>query len=192
MRITVIIRLAHMLAIASLGILISGLAACSTIATQPSGTIALDEPKANEALLAVTPTVQNPEDVKYFPSDEPLRMGLEHFNRGHFGLAEQYFRDAVTKTPRDAAAWIGLAATYDRTGRFDLADRSYKTAKMLVGETAELLNNEGYSYVLRGNLKAARRKLLRAYELDPNNLAIRNNLKLLDSSGKYIRRDSNR
>jgi Flp pilus assembly protein TadD len=187
----VLIRLVRILATACFGILISGLAACSTVETQSSATAAQDVPIATEAAPAVTPTVQGPEDIKYFPSDEPLRMGLEHFNRGHFGLAEQYFRDAVTKAPKDSAAWMGLAATYDRTGRFDLADRSYKVTKKLVGETAELLNNEGYSYMLRGDLQTARKKLSRAYELEPNNPAIRNNLKLLNSSGRYIRRDPN-
>ena len=115
-------------------------------------------------------------------------MGLEYFNRGQFGLAEQYFRDAVTKAPKDSLAWLGLAASYDRTGRFDLADRAYKVAKTLVGETAELLNNEGYSYMLRGDFQTAQKKLLRAYKLDPSNPATKNNLKLLNSSNRDIRR----
>src|SRR5262249_3042055 len=91
-------------------------------------------------------TVQDPTDVKYYPSDEPLKLALEHFNRGHFGIAAKYFEDAVTKAPEDATAWIGLAASYDRIGRFDLADRAYKQAIKLVGETTAILNNEGYSY----------------------------------------------
>ena len=167
------------------GILISGLSACSTVGTLPSDNATQGVTSATESLPAVTPTVQDPQDIKYFPSDEPLKMGLEHFNRGHFGLAEQYFRDAVTKSPRDSAAWMGLAASYDRTGRFDLADRSYKVTKKLLGETPELLNNEGYSFILRGDLQTARRKLSKAYELDPNNPAIRNNLRLLNTGGKY-------
>src|SRR5437879_6392823 len=31
---------------------------------------------------ATTSTVQDPADVKYYRSDEPLRMGIEPFNRG--------------------------------------------------------------------------------------------------------------
>ena len=61
-----------------------------------------------------TATVQENASVQYYPSDEPLRLGLEHFNRGNFGVAEKYFRDAVEKAPKDASAWIGLAASYDR------------------------------------------------------------------------------
>jgi tetratricopeptide (TPR) repeat protein len=45
-------------------------------------------------------------------------------HRGNFGIAQQYFRDAVEKAPKNASAWIGLAASYDRLGRFDLADPS--------------------------------------------------------------------
>jgi Flp pilus assembly protein TadD len=130
----------------------------------------------------ITPTLQEPAGVRYFPSDEPLRLGLEHFNRGHYGIAERYFRDAVEKAPKDSTAWIGLAATYDRIGRFDLADRAYSSAIRLVGETTDLLNNLGYSYMLRGNYLAARKKLVQALHREPNNPTILNNLWLLDSS----------
>jgi tetratricopeptide (TPR) repeat protein len=135
-----------------------------------------------------TPTIRQNADVQYYPSDEPLRLGMEYFNRGNFGLAERYFRDAVEKAPRDASAWIGLAACYDRLGRFDLADRAYRSAIQLVGETTALLNNRGYSYMLRGDLKTARQYFLRAYKREPGNPTIINNLKLLDGSGRFIQR----
>jgi tetratricopeptide (TPR) repeat protein len=135
-----------------------------------------------------TPTIRQNADALYYPSDEPLRLGIEYFNRGNFGLAERYFRDAVEKAPRDASAWIGLAASYDRLGRFDLADRAYRAAVQLVGETTALLNNRGYSYMLRGDLKTARQYFLRAYRRQPGNPTIINNLKLLDGSGRFIQR----
>src|SRR5215204_3513894 len=89
--------------------------------------------------------VQEPTDVQYYPSDEPVRMGLEHFNRGHFGIAQRYFKDGVEKAPRDLTAWMGLAASYDRLRRFDLADQAYAQAAKLTGETVQMLNNRGYS-----------------------------------------------
>jgi Flp pilus assembly protein TadD len=135
-----------------------------------------------------TPTVEQPADVQYYPSDEPLRLGLEHFNRGHYGIAERYFRDAVEKAPEDVTAWVGLAATYDRIGRFDLADRAYSAAIKLAGVTIEILNNQGYSYMLRGNLPAARKKFLQAYAREPNNPTVLNNLRLLNGSGRFIQR----
>jgi Flp pilus assembly protein TadD len=135
-----------------------------------------------------TPTVEQPADVQYYPSDEPLRLGLEHFNRGHFGIAERYFRDAVEKAPKDVTAWVGLAATYDRIGRYDLADRAYASAVKLSGETIELLNNQGYSYMLRGDYPAARKKFLKAYAREPNNPTVLNNLRLLNGSTRAIDR----
>jgi Flp pilus assembly protein TadD len=39
----------------------------------------------------------------------------------------------------------------------------------LRGETVQILNDQGYSYMLRGNLSAARRKFEKAYALDPTN-----------------------
>ena len=146
-------------------------------------------PAAVSETIPATFTVQDPTDVQYYRSDEPLKLALEHFNRGSFGLAAQYFEDAVTKAPKDATAWIGLAASYDRIGRFDLADRAYKQAIRLVGETTALLNNQGYSYMLRGKLVEARRRFLKAYEREPNNPTVINNLELLNSSERVIRRD---
>ncbi len=84
-----------------------------------------------------------------------MRLGIQRFYEGNFCLAQQYFQDAVEKSPNDVTAWIGLAASYDRPGRFDLADRSYAAAAKLEGETLRLLNNEGYSYMVHGDLKAA-------------------------------------
>jgi Flp pilus assembly protein TadD len=136
-----------------------------------------------------TPTVQDPLDVKYYPSDQPLKLAMEYFDRGNYGLAQRYFQDASEKSPNDATAWVGLAASYDRIGRFDLADRAYAQAIHLVGETTDILNNEGYSYMLRGDLVQARAKFLKAYEREPNNPTIINNIKLLNSSYKYIERE---
>ena len=138
--------------------------------------------------VAPTATVQEPADIKYYPSDEPLRMGMEHFSRGNYGLSQRYFRDAVEKAPKDPTAWVGLAASYDRLRRFDLADQAYAAAIKLAGETVPILNNQGYSYMLRGNLVKARTKFLKAYELDPANPTIVNNLELLNSSDKFIQR----
>lgn len=135
-----------------------------------------------------TSSIQQPDSVKYYPSDEPYKLGVEHFNRGHYGLAEKYFRDAVEKAPKDASAWIGLAASYDRILRFDLADRAYAQAIRLQGETVQILNNQGYSYMLRGDLDRARRKFLKAEALEPGNPTIRNNVLLLDGSQRYIER----
>jgi Flp pilus assembly protein TadD len=175
--------------------------ACSVVAIAAislAGCDTLPSPSADEVVVrapaqgpGTTPTVQDSADVKYYPSDEPLRLGLEHFNRGNYGISERYFRDAVEKAPKDVTAWIGLAASYDRISRFDLADRAYAQAIRLTGETTEILNNQGYSYMLRGDLVAARKKFMKAYEREPDNPIIMNNLQLLNSSNRFIKRNPN-
>jgi Flp pilus assembly protein TadD len=156
-----------------------------------AGCAPLPESMRPEA-VPITATLENPADVKYYPSDEPLRMGKEQFGRDNYGLAERYFRDAAEKAPKDPTAWIGLAASYDRLRRFDLADQAYAEAIHLTGETVRILNNEGYSYMLRGDLVRARRKLQRAYELEPTNPTIMDNLQLLNGSHEFIERPPGR
>jgi Flp pilus assembly protein TadD len=177
------------LSLALVGVALFGLTGCGAVPEFAlPAPIAAILPGPDPESVAPTATVQEPADIKYYPSDEPLRMGLEHFSRGNYGLSERYFRDAVEKSPRDATAWVGLAASYDRLRRFDLADRAYASAIKLTGETVQILNNEGYSYMLRGNLVKARAKFMKAYELDPTNPTIINNLELLSSSHRFIQR----
>ena len=159
-----------------------GLAGC--VADQSTTTVA-----AVSETPPPTLTVEDPGQVKYYPSDEPLRLGFEHFNRGDYGTSAKHFEAAVTKAPEDVTAWVGLAASYDRIGRFDLADRAYRQAIKLAGETTQILNNLGYSYMLRGRLKEARQTLLKAYEREPQNPTVVNNMLLLNASARYIRRD---
>ncbi len=59
----------------------------------------------------------------------------------------------------------------------------------LTGETTEILNNQGYSYMLRGDLGAARRKFEQALQREPNNPTILNNLQLLNGSSRMIQRN---
>jgi len=159
--------------------------ACQEIGPMPGA-----DPSAAAPAGAPPEVSQDPADLKYFPSDQPLRLGTQHFNDGDFGLAERYFRDAVEKAPKDVSAWIGLAASYDRLARFDLADRAYRSAIKLNGATVQILNNEGYSYMLRGDLIKARAMFQAALRRSPGNPTIINNLELLDSSAKYILRDA--
>ena len=136
-----------------------------------------------------TASIQAPGEVKYFPSDEMLRLANEHFSRGDYGTAERYFRDAVEKAPEDTMAWIGLAASYDRIGRYDLADRAYQETIRLAGETPQILNNLGYSYMLRGDLPRARATFEKALARDPQNPTIINNIELLGASHRFIQRN---
>jgi len=123
------------------------------------------------------------------PADEnvPNRLGREHLAAGDNGLAERQFREAVERNPNDSASWIGLAAAYDNLGRFDLADRAYGQAIRSGGETLEIINNRGYSYLLRGDGRRAKVLFERALALDPSNAVIANNLQLLQLGQRNAR-----
>lgn len=90
------------------------------------------------------------------PYDE-LSLGKKHFRASDYGLAEKHFRRAVETHPRDAEAWIGLAASYDRLRRFDLADRAYGQAVGIVGPTVEILKQPGLLIYVARRLQARTR-----------------------------------
>jgi len=112
-------------------------------------------------------------------SNEAYRIGRTNLAAGNSGLAERNFREAVERNRDDAASWLGLAAAYDNLGRFALADRAYAQAIRIQGETLEIVNNRGYSYLLRGDGAQAFLQFERALALDPTNPVIRNNVELL-------------
>ena len=130
--------------------------------------------------VAVSPAPSKPLDA--VKSD--LDLGKEHYRAGHFGLAELHFRRAVEQERGDGAAWLGLAATYDRLRRFDLADRAYSEALAITGPTAAFLNNRGYSYMLRGDVRRASEDLSRAAAADPDDERIQVNLRALDQRAR--------
>jgi tetratricopeptide (TPR) repeat protein len=117
------------------------------------------------------------------PGDD-INVAKKQYRAQNYGNAEKYFRRAVESHPRDAEAWLGLAASYDQLRRFDLADRAYNQAIGILGPTAEVLNNQGYSYMLRGDYKRAHEKLIAAQRLDPRNKFVANNLRLLEASAR--------
>jgi tetratricopeptide (TPR) repeat protein len=115
------------------------------------------------------------------PNDD-LQLGKKYFRSNNFGSAEKSFRAAAEKHPNDAEAWVGLAAAYDRLHRFDLADRAYAQAIRIVGATAEILNDQGFSYMLRGDYTRAHKKLQEAQAKDPSNPYVHANMQLLEES----------
>lgn len=157
-----------------------------------SQTTAFDQPPpaaAEETPVYYTPANNTPSGEVLTgnnPADD-IKLGKKHYREQNFGLAERHFRRAVEAAPNNAEAWMGLAATYDRLRRFDLADRAYNQALKIAGPTPELLNNHGYSYILRGDYKNARLKLAAAKVKAPNNQYVQNNIDLLEDSIRNAR-----
>lgn len=110
---------------------------------------------------------------------DDVSRGREQFRAGNYAEAESVFDRAAKMNPRDSEAWLGLAACYDRMRRFELADRAYVQAMSIKGPTSEILNNQGYSYLLRDDLARARTTLTAAQKKDPGNKYVQNNLQLL-------------
>lgn len=135
-----------------------------------AGCQSIDGPAAPSAISGAA--LEEP----YVATDQPERLGREHFARGHYALAERYFQNAVETRPQDGDSWIGLAASYDQLGRFDLADRAYDQAARIKGQTPQVLNNRGYSYLLRGDTARADAMFQRARQLNPGSQTINNNI----------------
>jgi Flp pilus assembly protein TadD len=159
----------RMLALAAA--VLPGLAACQT--TDTSAALKSD----GTTVTASTGGSETP--VRPGPGDEDLRLGKEHFRSGNFGLSEKHFRAAVEQAPDSLEPLIGLAASYDQLGRFDLADRSYGEAIRLGGVSSTVLNNRGYSYYLRRDFKRAKADFRLALRKDPENAMAKRNLALV-------------
>lgn len=123
---------------------------------------------------------------RYYPGDEDSRVARAHFVNGQYGLAAEYYRRSVEATPQNGAAWIGLAASYDEIGRYDLARHAYRVARRLAGNNPLLLNNLGYERLLRGDRRAALRLFHKARRLDPYDPTIANNLALAEEGQYYF------
>ena len=168
------------------------LAGCETTSTGSDPLKSLASTASSEADPDATGSIKAPGFLPGSPPRDPdlagedpnddLNLGKKYFRQGSYGIAERHFRKAVERSPNDAESWMGLAASYDRLKRFDLADRAYGQAIRLVGPTPEIMNNQGFSYMLRGDYARARVILLAAEKKDPASPYIKNNLVMLSQA----------
>lgn len=165
------------------------LAGCQSAGGE-DGIVRTNEPSPSE-LTSFGDTfkgLQTVSAVEYYASDQAVGEAKNQFRSENYGNSGALFYKAVQLAPNDGVAWLGLAASCDRIGRFDLSDKAYRQAFRYLGATPEYYNNVGYSYLLRGKLQEARRNFLKAYELAPNDPTVKNNLELLASSVDNIGR----
>ena len=148
-------------------------AMAADLPVQPAQVAVRTETTVVEAQPVAAPTL-----VKPLAKDD-VSLGKQYYRTGNFGLAERHFRAAAESQPRNPEAWLGLAASYDELRRFDLADRAYAQAIRIAGEQVAIINNQGYSYILRGDYKRARELLLLASVKAPDNPQVQANLQLL-------------
>lgn len=186
------IGMARAFSVAAAGLWLVG---CSTANNKLSDPLGL-ESRGTDAFAAMQPLAESktavPPPLGVPAATEPgllgsepaddLSTGKKYYRAGNYGMAERYFRRAAELHPRDAEVWLGLAASYDQLRRFDLADRAYTQATLIAGPTVEIVNNQGYSYMLRGDAKRGRASLVAAQRKAPENKYVQNNLRLLEAS----------
>lgn len=134
----------------------------------------------NNAVDTTKTTAIQPTSKDVSASD--LAEGKAQFREANYGLAEKHFRKAVELKADNAEAWMGLAASYDELGRFDFADRAYDQLLKVAGRKPQIVNNMGYSQLLRGNKKKARVLLLEAKAHMADQTVVDANLALLNKS----------
>ncbi|MET3521727.1 tetratricopeptide repeat protein [Mesorhizobium abyssinicae] len=134
----------------------------------------------NNAVDTTKTTAIQPTSEDVNASD--LAEGKAQFREANYGLAEKHFRKAVELKADNAEAWMGLAASYDELGRFDFADRAYDQLLKVAGRKPQIVNNMGYSQLLRGNKKKARVLLLEAKAHMADQTVVDANLELLNKS----------
>jgi Flp pilus assembly protein TadD len=148
----------------------------------PGGEVVAETTTPAPAGAAVVPPPGSQAGLLGSDPQDDLSLGKKYYRAGAYGLAEKYFRRAAETHPSDAETWLGLAAAYDQLRRFDLADRAYAQAIRLAGPTVEIINNQGYSLMLRGKYAAAAAKFAQAARKAPDNAYVKNNIRLLAES----------
>lgn len=154
--------------------LAASLAGCAGDGVIAENALSLDPFTTPHGAYASMETGALPETAKH------VAEGKLQFSNGHYGKAIDAYSKSIELDALNAQAWLGLAASYDQVGRFDQADKAYGKAQQLMGSTPSVLNNLGYSYLLRGNLDKSRATLAAAYHGDPGNPYILNNIEILN------------
>ena len=91
------------------------------------------------------------------PVSQRVGEGRAQLALGNVGLALEAFRIALREDPNSIDALAGLAAGYDRMGRFDLSRRNYETALAIAPADVGLLGAFAESLQLQGEYAEAQR-----------------------------------
>lgn len=114
------------------------------------------------------------------PADNQLAsLAQSAFELGDYGAAVRYYEKQARLTPKRAEVWLGLAASADRAGHFEISAPAYAQLLALAGPVFEYHNNLGFSYLLQGRYAQAEAELRQALALRPEDVTARNNLALL-------------
>ena len=150
------------------------LAALSTLALSLAGCSTLGELLADPAAAEHGPPTAGPAG----DFETSMTHGKASFAAGNYGIALGQFQQALLVKPDSVRALNAIAATYDQLRNFTAADQYYMRAFRLAPSSPDLLNNVGYSHVLRGDTAGAQSYFALAKSLDPGNQVLAANLRL--------------
>ncbi|HVL79026.1 MAG TPA: tetratricopeptide repeat protein [Sphingomicrobium sp.] len=118
------------------------------------------------------------------PGDPRLleRAAIAALRVGDGAKAIQLARKATRAEGASWRAWNALGVAADRSGKWSEADLAYARAAELAPDQAEVLNNHGWSAMLRRQWAQALAMFERAAALDPGSKRIADNLDLARSA----------
>lgn len=91
--------------------------------------------------------------------------------------------DCATSGPsRSWRAWNARGVLADALGEWENADAAYRKATEVGGSQPAVVNNQAWSYLLRGDWARARDGFQQAVQLDPKSPRIANNLELASAA----------
>jgi Flp pilus assembly protein TadD len=117
--------------------------------------------------------IANPDDALLLE-----RAGVAALKSGAVAEALPLVTRATKAEGATWRAWNALGVLADLGRDWTQADEAYERALQLAPEVADVVNNRGWSRLLRGNWPAAVTDFERAAALDPNSPRIANNLEL--------------
>lgn len=118
--------------------------------------------------------------LKLHPDDEAVaeRGGISALKANDLGEARKLLSKAVSSPRATWRAWNAQGVLCDLESDWAGADRAYAQAFVVSPEQPELLNNKGWSLMLRGEPARAQELFDDAVRLDPENARISNNREL--------------
>jgi Flp pilus assembly protein TadD len=122
--------------------------------------------------------------LKNDPSDvrSAERAARSSLMLGNSAPARTLLRTAISSGRASWQTWNAMGVLCDGEGDWDGADAAYASADELSPDQPEVLNNHGWSLILRGEWAGAVLVLQKARELDPRSERIANNLELAQAA----------
>ena len=119
-----------------------------------------------------------------YPADPKLADGAARaaYRLGRVADAQQWSQRATALPGAGWSAWNLSGVIADLRGEFDRADLAYGKALALAPNRAEVLNNQGWSLLLRGQWMGAAERFRKALDANPASTIARSNLELAEAA----------